>query len=170
MEGASPGLIGEDDLASSEASATSAIAIGRVRVCRSSMGSMFHAADRMATAHARVDTHGDEGNNRWSAANTDEAPSAAARCTGAPASEPGGARASLKRAPPRERTQLPPGPRLGGDLVPLAPDLVVAPAARPADAVELVADLAPGRGRDPTRTTMTQNSAEIMAKTAPITP
>ena len=52
LEGASSRLIGDDDLASSEASATNAIAIGRVRVCRSSMPLMFHAADRLPRALA----------------------------------------------------------------------------------------------------------------------
>ena len=65
--------------------------------------------------------------------------------------------------------RVPPRSRLGGDLIPLAPDLVIGgPFAAP-DTVELVADLAAGRCRATTMT-MTQKSAEIIAKTAPITP
>ena len=43
--------------------------------------------------------------------------------------------------------RVPPRPRLGGDLVPLAADLVLGGPLAPADAVELVADLAAGRRR-----------------------
>ena len=65
--------------------------------------------------------------------------------------------------------RLPARPCFGGDLVPLAADLVVGgPFAAP-DTAELVVDLAAGRRRAD-ETTMAMKIAEIIAKTAPMTP